>query len=67
MNLRTATTALATAAGALLLGAAGPAQAAQTAPPSPQTPASSGDGVALVKKDEVTPWSLTDFLLGTGD
>ncbi|MEU7567220.1 hypothetical protein AB0A99_14605 [Streptomyces fradiae] len=66
MNLRTATTALATAAGALLLGTA-PAQAAQAAPPSPQASASSDEGVALMKKDEVTPWSLTDFLLGTGN
>ncbi|CAL9606638.1 hypothetical protein [Streptomyces sp. enrichment culture] len=69
MSLRTAaTTALAAAAGALLLGAAGAASPAQAAPQAaPDAPATSSDGVALVKQDTVTPWSLTDFLLGSGN
>ncbi|URM88794.1 hypothetical protein LUW75_00775 [Streptomyces sp. MRC013] len=70
MSLRTAaTTALVTAAGALLAaGTATSAQAAQT--PVPQTPTTP----AAFFGEEVTPaegaaatWSLTRFLLGSGD
>ncbi|GGQ08866.1 hypothetical protein [Streptomyces roseolilacinus] len=68
MSLRTvATTALATAAGALLaVGAASSAQAAPTAPQTSGVPAASGDALALME-DAVAPRSLTTFLLGSGN
>ncbi|KUH40314.1 MULTISPECIES: hypothetical protein [Streptomyces] len=66
MNLRTI--ALAAAAGAL--AATGAASAAQAAPSAPHSPNATDapdtardDGVALVKKDALTPWSLVDFAL----
>ncbi|OII69536.1 MULTISPECIES: hypothetical protein [unclassified Streptomyces] len=55
MTLRT--TAL--AAISLLTGAA----AATAAAPAYAAPAESGDTVALVQKDTVTPWSVVDFAL----
>ncbi|WP_228972996.1 hypothetical protein [Streptomyces sp. DH12] len=67
MNLRTV--ALAAAAGALAAtGAAGTAQAAPAAPHSPSVADASeaapdDGGVALVKKDALTPWSIVDFAL----
>ncbi|WP_236243655.1 hypothetical protein [Streptomyces sp. CC228A] len=51
------TTAL--AAATLLTAAAGAAAAA----PAHAEPAESGDAVALVQKDTVTPWSVVDFAL----
>ncbi|MFF8382388.1 hypothetical protein [Streptomyces kanasensis] len=67
MNLRTI--ALAAVAGALAAtGTAGTAQAAPSAPHSPSAAdapdTTRDDGVALVKKDALTPWSLVDFALG---
>jgi hypothetical protein len=70
MNLRTV--ALAAAAGALAAtGAAGTAQAAQATPSAPHSPSAADaseaapddGGVALVKKDALTPWSIVDFAL----
>ncbi|WP_175408474.1 hypothetical protein [Streptomyces sp. TRM64462] len=54
MSLRTA--ALAAATGALLTTGA-------AAAPSYAHPSGTGDGVAVVKNDTLTPWSVVDFLL----
>ncbi|GAA4935617.1 hypothetical protein ACFPM3_05920 [Streptomyces coeruleoprunus] len=66
---RLRTVALAAATGALLTaGAATTAAAVTVDPGTDTTPASkTGDGVALVKNNALTPWTVVDFVLGSDE